>query len=64
MLAWSVSVKAADPCLVEDADLVLADRLMCTLDKPVKLSPRRLRAGSVIGFAAYASGATSAMFRP
>jgi hypothetical protein len=29
-----------------------------------KLSVRRTRAGSVIGFAAYASGATSAMFRP
>jgi hypothetical protein len=40
ILAWSVSVKAVDSCLVKDADLVLADRLMCALNKSVKALPK------------------------
>jgi hypothetical protein len=44
MLAWSVSVEAVDSCLVKDADLVLADRLMCALNNLVKTLPKEDKA--------------------
>jgi hypothetical protein len=40
MLAWSVSVKVVNSCLIEDANLVLIDRLICALNKPVKTLPK------------------------
>jgi hypothetical protein len=36
MLPWSISVEAVNSCLVKDANLILADRLVCALDKSVK----------------------------
>jgi hypothetical protein len=63
MFTWTTSNKAINLCLVKDANLILADRVVYVLNKLVKTLFKYNKSSLVTRLAAYTSSAILAIFK-